>query len=437
MTLRFEKIMLPHESELLMAFLCGETWPFHSGQPTRESVNSAIATHAYDNPNVQTFWIRHADGQELGLIKLFDLEDIGDGAPLFDLRIKAAARGQGIGKAAVTWLTNHLFESWPQLQRIEGTTRQDNWAMRHVFATCGYLKEGHFRQAWQGYDAIQYAILRQDWESGRSSPVNWDDQPRPIQSQSHRDKIHPRWWPLLDGLNTQAQDYFGSGLKAVYLLGSLGRGQEIIGSSDLDLEWVIDHPPSETEKAWVEALATETLKAWPDLLKIDLDLLAQERLFAPESQRLRFIFASDGVRLWGEELLPEGENWFPGPKLAFLLNSHFRWARAEARRAFLSPTEQEQADPKHVAEYTHWICKQALRLGLGLAMCHQPVYTRAVADMPRLVAQILPDLTVPMELAYAHYRQPLQASQAALALLEQLAPLYALAEARWPEKPVG
>jgi len=177
MSLRFEKIDLPAESEALITLLTGESWPFHSGLPTRESVSNAIAANAYDNPDVQSFWIRTAQGQELGLIKLFDLSDIGDGAPLFDLRIKAAARGQGIGKAAVNWLTKYLFEGWPALKRIEGTTRVDNLAMRAVFRACGYLKEGHYRQAWQGHDAIHYSILRQDWVSGQSTPVNWHDEP--------------------------------------------------------------------------------------------------------------------------------------------------------------------------------------------------------------------------------------------------------------------
>lgn len=181
MTLQFEKIALPAESENLIAFLTGESWPFHSSQPTSEGIERAIAAGGFESDNVQCFWIRNTQsperGQELGLIKLFDLEDIGDGAPLFDLRIRAAARGQGLGKAAVTWLSNYLFETWPPLRRIEGTTRVDNLGMRAVFRACGYLKEGHYRQAWQGHDAIQYSLLRQDWESGQSTPVNWHDEP--------------------------------------------------------------------------------------------------------------------------------------------------------------------------------------------------------------------------------------------------------------------
>lgn len=253
-----------------------------------------------------------------------------------------------------------------------------------------------------------------------------------IASLSHPDKIHSRWRPLLDQLIKAAQAYFGPDLKAVYLLGSIGRGQEQIGSSDLDLEWVIARKVSEADKAWAEALAKETLAAWPALLKIDLDLLFGELLYAPNSERLRFIFASDGLRLWGEELLTGQESWSPGPELAYLLNHHYAWARQETLRALNHPTAKEQETPQHISEYTHWISKQALRLGLGLAMCQQPVYTRTVAEMPELIGAVLPELTELMQRILAMYQAPTQEHATAVAFMDSLEPLYLLAETRWP-----
>jgi RimJ/RimL family protein N-acetyltransferase len=49
----------------------------------------------------------------------------------------------------------------------------DNAAMRRVFEACGWVKEAHHRKAWRGFDAIGYAIPREDWESGRVTPVPW------------------------------------------------------------------------------------------------------------------------------------------------------------------------------------------------------------------------------------------------------------------------
>ena len=75
-----------------------------------------------------------------------------------------------------------MFAGFPGIRRIEGTTRQDNWAMRRAFRTCGYVKEAHYRQAWPGrdgriYDAVGYAILRSDWQAGAITMPDWDDEP--------------------------------------------------------------------------------------------------------------------------------------------------------------------------------------------------------------------------------------------------------------------
>ena len=114
---------------------------------------------------------------EVGLIQL---SDIGDGDPLFDLRIRADQRGRGIGQAAVAWLTEYLFTELPDNTRIEGQTRQGNRAMRAVLESRGYVKEAHYREAWPApdgtaHDSIGYAILRHDWESGTVTLPTWDD----------------------------------------------------------------------------------------------------------------------------------------------------------------------------------------------------------------------------------------------------------------------
>ena len=36
-----------------------------------------------------------------------------------------------------------VFTEFPDIDRIEGTTRQDNRAMRRTFIRCGYVKEAH------------------------------------------------------------------------------------------------------------------------------------------------------------------------------------------------------------------------------------------------------------------------------------------------------
>jgi RimJ/RimL family protein N-acetyltransferase len=179
----FVPLELPAEREVLATWLSGERWEFHSNpELEHERVLRWIDDgNFFDGLNNASFWIM-LEAERVGLIRLFDLEDIGDGEPLFDLRIRTAFRRRGLGTQAVQWLTDHLFSNHEILERISGTTRVDNLAMRGTFRRCGYVKEAHHRRSWpsadgQIFDTVGYGILREDWASKTVTPVNWHDEP--------------------------------------------------------------------------------------------------------------------------------------------------------------------------------------------------------------------------------------------------------------------
>jgi RimJ/RimL family protein N-acetyltransferase len=166
------------DPDRLVVFLTGDTWPFH-GSPivTADLARRWIAAGRYHSDDSRAFWIT-VDGEDAGLIRLMDLRD---GTPMFDLRIRAHCRGQGIGGRALRWLTAYLFTELPAIRRVEGTTRQDNRAMRRAFVRAGYVKEAHHRDAWpvdggEIYDAVGYAILRRDWLAGTTTVPEWHDE---------------------------------------------------------------------------------------------------------------------------------------------------------------------------------------------------------------------------------------------------------------------
>lgn len=153
----------PDETDALADLIVGEPWPFHAGTADRDAVRARAADGFYDGPGARTFWIVDG-GVRAGMVRLFDLDD---GDPMFDLRVRAADRGRGLGTAAVGWLTGYLFTELPAAHRVEATTRSDNVAMQQVLERCGYRKEAHYREAWPvpggaRKDAVGYAILRTD-----------------------------------------------------------------------------------------------------------------------------------------------------------------------------------------------------------------------------------------------------------------------------------
>jgi RimJ/RimL family protein N-acetyltransferase len=166
------------DREPLADWLASETWPFHvNSNPGRERFLAWTDDGAFISDDTQSFWML-VDGERIGLLKF---DELTDPSPSVDLRLRASARGHGHGVAALRWMTAHAFTTWPQFQRIEGCTREDNLAMRRLFKKVGYVKEGYIRAGWpvEGgppLASIRYAILRSDWESGTVTPVCWDDE---------------------------------------------------------------------------------------------------------------------------------------------------------------------------------------------------------------------------------------------------------------------
>lgn len=176
MKIHFEEFK--DEVDTLIDFLTSDTWEFYGVPHLKpENIKANYENQYYTGGNCRTFWVISDENVKVGNIRIYDLED---GDPLFDIRILSKYKGLGIGTITVNWLVEFIFNNYPDKERIEADTRQDNYAMRCVFHKCGFAKEAHHRKAWIGqdgipYDAIGYGITKEDWQNGKISPVNWND----------------------------------------------------------------------------------------------------------------------------------------------------------------------------------------------------------------------------------------------------------------------
>lgn len=166
------------EIDDLIEFLTSDTWEFY-GTPNLkpERIRASYENQYYTGDDCKTFWVILDNDTKVGMIRIYDLQD---GDPLFYIRILSKYKGMGIGTVTVKWLVDYVFNNFSDKERIEANTRQDNYVMRCVFHKCGFLKEAHHRKAWVGqdgipYDAIGYGITKEDWQSGKTTPVNWND----------------------------------------------------------------------------------------------------------------------------------------------------------------------------------------------------------------------------------------------------------------------
>lgn len=166
------------ELEDLVTFLTSNTWEFHGdSNPSAEKIIKNFEEGFYNGEDTKTFWILLNDELKIGVLRIFDLTD---STPLFDIRISNAYRGKGIGVKVIQWLTNHIFTQYKMINRIEGYTRQDNYAMRTVFYQCNFVKEAYHRKSWKDrdgnlYDSVGYCILREDWIKNETTIIDWND----------------------------------------------------------------------------------------------------------------------------------------------------------------------------------------------------------------------------------------------------------------------
>lgn len=163
------------DADALVDWLCADVWPFHGTSGwTPEKARELVSKGTFSGDDNPTFWIVHPEGGRVGLLAF---HEFGDLTPIFDLRIRTAWRGRGIGKQALCWLARYVFVERGKL-RVNGNTRADNTAMLALYESCGWSKEAHYRKAWPGengeyHDCTAWGILKEEFETGRRVPVKW------------------------------------------------------------------------------------------------------------------------------------------------------------------------------------------------------------------------------------------------------------------------
>ena len=83
----FREVDVSRESADLTAFLCRHEWPFHRA---RRLGAEQVQAMRFGLPTTRSFWVDvdvDVHAEHVGLLRVQDLDDIGDGSPVFDIRI--------------------------------------------------------------------------------------------------------------------------------------------------------------------------------------------------------------------------------------------------------------------------------------------------------------------------------------------------------------
>ena len=250
-----------------------------------------------------------------------------------------------------------------------------------------------------------------------------------IKNTSSLSKVKPEYRKLLDELKTRVQNRFYTDLIAYYLLGSIGRGDEKPGISDMDTEIIIKRTITDEDKIWLKEIKAEIESKYPALERLDIDLIEEKEFDEPGIDNFKFILKTDSVLICGQDITASFKSYSPGLELAQLLNDEYRDLLEELINYLPEPDEEDQNHPEYIKDHVRWIAKKALRLSLGIIMVDEPFYTISMEEMADKFSEQYPNYQSQIQLALLQYHQPTNDLNQALAFCHKLSEtIYQLAD---------
>lgn len=241
-----------------------------------------------------------------------------------------------------------------------------------------------------------------------------------IFNQSSFSKVKPEYQKLLNDLREKVENRFGADLYAYYLLGSVGRGEDIPGISDMDIVVILQRNYTTEDEVWEKEIKDEFEPQYPKLERLDFGCMEEKEFDDPKAERLRFIFKTDGLLISGQDIAANFSSYPPGLELAKLLNGNYRRTLESIQKDITEPDEEDRNNPKYVMECVRWISKKVLRLCLGIVMVDQPFYTRRMQEMAQQFSQYYPLYQSQVQRALHQYLHPNNDISEALDFLNEM-----------------
>lgn len=132
-----------------------------------ERIAARVERGDWPEPRVQLVVADSETDEMLGRVSRYWLSEetwwLALGVGLFD----ASRWGRGIGHEALGLWTSYMFESIPELARLDLRTWSGNGGMMRLAEKLGYRLEACFRKArvvdGEHFDGLGYGVLREEW----------------------------------------------------------------------------------------------------------------------------------------------------------------------------------------------------------------------------------------------------------------------------------
>ncbi|MDQ6670152.1 MAG: hypothetical protein M3069_05295 [Chloroflexota bacterium] len=231
-----------------------------------------------------------------------------------------------------------------------------------------------------------------------------------------RSKVEPCFEPLIEGAIRTYQDAFVDSLVAVYLMGSVPRGEAIAGVSDIDFLGVVCRETEPADLEYLSARESALAQTFPVVAGVDLEA---ERLDTLAEFR-KFVLASDSICISGTDSFTRRQQYVERRFLADLVTPDapvlIRSYRAAVERL------DSVADEGSLARYARLTGKDLLKYLRRLALERGARYERNIGAIHRQLVTFAPEHGLIADELYGLYCEPPRAEKARiLRVLDQAA----------------
>lgn len=237
-----------------------------------------------------------------------------------------------------------------------------------------------------------------------------------VENKCSREVIDPVYADLIEEAVAAYRDVFAERALDIRLMGSVARGEAVLGQSDIDFMALVQDAPSETERAAVRRHADRLGQEYPLVSRVDLDASRPGDLHPGQ----RFILSSDSLSLAGDDHLTRPRQTIGRRELADLVTLDRDKLIRDYRTALLAVA------PEDTAQLLFWsrvVGKDLLKCLRGAVLREGGNYERNIAAIARQVAAHFPEHRAVIEHLFACYNEPTSERETLLRLLDATAHL--------------
>ncbi|UOR13220.1 nucleotidyltransferase domain-containing protein [Halobacillus amylolyticus] len=233
-------------------------------------------------------------------------------------------------------------------------------------------------------------------------------------NQSDPKKINNKFQEVIQRIKESCLSVLPKEIHSIYIRGSVPRGLDIEGVSDVDIIIVTYSNPQDIDLDWVEETEQFIDQKFPFINGVELGFCPLSEVEESKyCSMIPFILKTYGICVYGENLISKLPDYKPDSSLA---NEHLIHLTSLIDKAKHDLTGND--DIEDIKDCCSWIMRIIVRAGLALVIVQEQSYTRDLFPAFKLFSKHYPEKEQEMRTALWYAINPLSNSEEILELLD-------------------